>query len=524
MYQKSEEIANEIIANDSSSRDALMAKFRIAQKYFSVFKDYPTAMQHYQELLSILPNASSSNSDNEKIFSTLYILSYKNLGECQVSLGDTTTAINTFEYILSRHIDTHDDIEQNNITSDKSRIQYRIGELYQALGQKKEAIQAYQKVINNFPTDLKPDYRGINVYYKQDKDKAKQQIELLTLGTIAIVIKDPAIKNPMQRDKITIELMEAIFQHDLEAIKRLVAKGADINVKDWNGQPMLWHAVGSKNLEIVQWLLEKGAKINAKNDIGRTALMYANDTTVQILLTHGAKIEEKDDRGWTALMHAAAGGQTAVIKTLLAHGANIHAKDGYGINVLMSSFYGVTLSNDKRFETIKLLLANGVKVNETDRSGSSAILSALANPAIVEILLVAGANPNVANDDGRTALMSSLNADSTETIRLLLKYGAKVDERDPIGWTALMFAAAYGYPKSVLVLLDNGAKIDGTNNYGETALIWAARNGRIETVKLLLAKGAAIDLKTNRGKTALSWAEKEGQTEIVQILKEAGAK
>ena len=59
------------------------------------------------------------------------------------------------------------------------------------------------------------------------------------------------------------------------------------------------------------------------------------------------------------------------------------------------------------------------------------------DPATVEALLGAGADPNLTARDGRTALMEAAGAASVEAVRALLAKGAEVNARAAGGVTAL---------------------------------------------------------------------------------------
>ena len=59
-------------------------------------------------------------------------------------------------------------------------------------------------------------------------------------------------------------------------VKFLIENGADINIKNNNGDTVLHEAVLIKdNLEVVKLLIENGADINIKNNNGDTVLHYA---------------------------------------------------------------------------------------------------------------------------------------------------------------------------------------------------------------------------------------------------------
>ena len=109
-------------------------------------------------------------------------------------------------------------------------------------------------------------------------------------------------------------------------------------------------------------------------------------------------------------------------------------------------------------------------------------------------------------------------------VKQLLADGANPNVADDYGWTALMFATAEGYTELVKVLLSAEANPNMTRNTGNTALMIAALYGHAEVVKLLLSAGAYLTAKDRDGWTALRYAKAKGHSEIVRILEEAGAR
>ncbi|TFB11465.1 ankyrin repeat domain-containing protein [Candidatus Marinimicrobia bacterium MT.SAG.3] len=104
------------------------------------------------------------------------------------------------------------------------------------------------------------------------------------------------------------------------------------------------------------------------------------------------------------------------------------------------------------------------------------------NPQIIELLLKSGADPNQAEYEGYTALMSVNNP---EIVQLLIEYGANVDSKYTNNWTALMFSASEGDKEVVKILLDSGADANAVDNAGRNAMVLASINGHSEIVKLL---------------------------------------
>lgn len=104
----------------------------------------------------------------------------------------------------------------------------------------------------------------------------------------------------------------------------------NINEKDSMGFTPLIRACAEGNLDLVKSLIEKGADIEAKNNDGRTALMWACENgiieIVSFLVEKGANLNTKDSQGLTAVCNAAGNGHFAVVKLLVENGANIRIK------------------------------------------------------------------------------------------------------------------------------------------------------------------------------------------------------
>ena len=84
-------------------------------------------------------------------------------------------------------------------------------------------------------------------------------------------------------------------------------------------------------------------------------------------------------------------------------------------------------------------------------------------------------NPDATDSFGRTALMNYAKAGDVENIKRLLKFGANPNLIDNEGWTALMYAVRYSEKtEPVNLLIKAGSDIKKENKYGLTALSLAA--------------------------------------------------
>jgi ankyrin len=138
-------------------------------------------------------------------------------------------------------------------------------------------------------------------------------------------------------------------------------------------------------------------------------------------------------------------------------------------------------------------------------------------------LLQQGANVNVAEADGTTALHWASYRDDLESADLLIRAGAKVNAANDLGATALWTASLNGSEAMVRRLLQAGANPDLALLAGETPVMVASRSGKADVVEQLLAKGANANARAARGQTALMWAVAQKHPAVVKVLLAHGA-
>ena len=156
----------------------------------------------------------------------------------------------------------------------------------------------------------------------------------------------------------------------MEAVKFLLASGADLHATDKVGTPLHW-AAGNGQLEMVRFLISQGADINLKNQSridpwrGHTALFNAaaggHVKVIEMLLREGANADEKTNKGLTPLMEAASQGKNDAVKALIKAGADVSAKTDEVILkksiVHFTPMLMAVMSGDE--ETVLTLLLNG---------------------------------------------------------------------------------------------------------------------------------------------------------------------
>ena len=79
----------------------------------------------------------------------------------------------------------------------------------------------------------------------------------------------------MQTEKRDDKLWKAVWNNNLEKVKKHLGKGANINCTDKYGSSLLHIATTSYYPEIVKYLLEEGIDITIKDNRGYTSLKTA---------------------------------------------------------------------------------------------------------------------------------------------------------------------------------------------------------------------------------------------------------
>ena len=383
---------------------------------------------------------------------------------------------------------------------------------------------------------------------------------------------------------------------DAELVRALLAAGAEVNATNRYGMTPLQVATVEADAGIVEALLAAGADASAVLPEGETALMTAARAgapdTLRLLLAHGADVEARDKfHGESALIWAAGENHADAVRVLVEHGADVDGRSalltleprqrraGQSILPLGSWTPLMYAARENALAAGEALVAAGASLDAVDPDGASALAIAIINAhyEFAELLLRAGADPNVVdNDAGMGPLYAAVDMhrlavghgrgnpvpvgllDAVDAVRLLLEHGADPNAllKKPIlqrqhtfgdgtlgaGATPLMRAAKSGDVALVRVLLEAGADPKLTLPNGTTALMLAAglgwRNGSplapsydqgsdaeaVETLELLLSLGLDLEATNDAGDTALHAAVGgRGSEAIVRFLLERGA-
>lgn len=297
-----------------------------------------------------------------------------------------------------------------------------------------------------------------------------------------------------KQEMLNLCLFEAIRCDDEAKARLLISQGADVDTEIENfSLLMMACAKGSRN--IAELLVKNGVSINATNSAGYTALMFAcavgNFEIVKLLVENGAVIEIKNADWGTAVLIASENGFTEIAQFL----QNIVTQATQNVDVEAGSFMKACECGDIDFVR-EALKHNKSLANARDRKGGdTALMKAACNGKknVVKFLIENGADVNMKNYIGFTAIHWAFDSEDLSIIELLVNAGADVNAKDITGGFPLSIAAAKGYYDIVRLLLSNGANVNERSNSpfgGSSALDMAEMGGYKNIISLLRAYGA----------------------------------
>ena len=189
-------------------------------------------------------------------------------------------------------------------------------------------------------------------------------------------------------------------------------------------------AASRGDLGLVERLIGEGASVKARDGQGRTALLAATQgdsiAVARALIAAGADVNAKDNIEDSPFLYAGAEGRNAILKMTLAAGADLKSTNRYGGTALIPA------AHHGHVETVRILLGTAIEKDHVNKLGWTALLEAVIlgdggplHTEIVELLVAAGANVNIADRDGVTPLRHAKRRGFREMVRILEAAGGR---------------------------------------------------------------------------------------------------
>jgi ankyrin repeat protein len=182
----------------------------------------------------------------------------------------------------------------------------------------------------------------------------------------------------------------------------------------------------------VEALIAAKAPLDATDDEGRTALLHAVDrdnvAIVKALIAAGASINVQAKNLDTPWLLAGASGRTEIIRAMIPKGPDFSIRNRYGGNALIPA------CERGHVETIKLLLTTPIDIDHVNNLGWTCLLEIVIlgnggprHQAAAQLVLAAGADPNLADKDSVTPLAHARARGQSEIAAMIEQAGGRIE-------------------------------------------------------------------------------------------------
>ena len=218
-------------------------------------------------------------------------------------------------------------------------------------------------------------------------------VALITAGLPLALAGTPDPDTERQR----LAMLEAGERGDLSAINRLITVGTKVDVHDESRRTPLYLAVEHNRIDAVKLLLAEGASINAQaRDLDTPWLLagaLGRTDILRLMIPHKPDLKILNRFGGTALIPACEKGHVEAVRVLLETAIDADHVNALGWTCLIEIAY-LSDGGPRHQEIVRLVLKKGANPDIADKRGKTALVHATERHlnAIAAILRGAGAH------------------------------------------------------------------------------------------------------------------------------------
>lgn len=448
----------------------------------------------------------------------------------------------------------------------------RLGDIPLDLALKSKQEGVARTLLNHKANVNAVDSKGCSLLHRAIVRKDDTSADFLLENNVMV----DALNTPHKETPLHVLASQPFSDGMTRITKKLLSRGADVNIQDSTGNTALHRAIASRNIQVFRALIEsprtsleirnsdgatplalalkctrakepdtfatllveKGASVDATNPMTGDTLLHLcckdkNEAAGIFLVVNGAKVNSCNNRGETALHLAALHGLAGLVHQLLANGANCNL-------MTSASFDGGSCTSNS------LSSSSNNSSSPFDCEVDDDYMSNVYNQTPLHLAILAGhedviktlvtfkaststndltshsvsPNLNLKNSRQQTPLSLALSMGMHSVAQLLIDEGANINSTNSEGLTLMHEAIIAGEEKSALFLLNYGSDTNVKTPDGQSPLQLAVKHKLCSVVRELCAKGAEVDTVDEDG-TPLLWTALESLDEdIASILVE----
>lgn len=339
-------------------------------------------------------------------------------------------------------------------------------------------------------------------------------------------------RSAAEQQRLDEQLIEAAWADDVQAARRLIQRGADVNWRDESVQSAFLIAASEGHLDLLNLTLDNGADVDLHDSFDGTALIRAAERghwdIVGRLLQTDIEVDHVNNLGWVALHEAIVLGAdtpeyVATVRALIAGGADLT------ITPERDGIAPVDHARQRNQDTAATALGRAARKSTVSNPDAALIRAASGGDADgVALAIRAGADLETQDDRGQTPLLLASAADQVAAARVLLALGADPDAYDDQSDTPWLVTGVTGSVAMAEVMLPFHPDLTLRNRFGGISIIPASERGHVDYVRRVVQTDIDVNHVNDLGWTALLEAVILGDgtapyVEIVEVLLDAGA-